>query len=242
MPEPGADHIPEHAAATSAAEPLEAITHQRPEQEPEAGFEPAAADERLLAAHDLARAALLEITPEPSIGPVVGHVVEGEHVLSLLFDCTLPGYPGWRWTVSLARVDEQSDPVVLEAELLPGEKALLAPDWVPWSERLAEYQAAQEAARSAADTGETPSGDAESADDSDDESDDDLDDFDRDDEYDGIDIDLHDADETEDDVDGRAVGAEGPDEPEAVDDIDVEAEDIAGAESASLREADVDDE
>ena len=145
------------------------------------------ADESLLAAHELARVALLEITPESTVGPVAGHVVEGDHVLSLLFECTLPGYPGWHWTVTVARVDGGAEPVVLEAELLPGEKALLAPDWVPWSERLAEYQAAQEAARAAGEADDEAS-DAQSEDDADDldEELDEDDDLDADDDIDGI--------------------------------------------------------
>jgi hypothetical protein len=55
----------------------------------------------------------------------------------------MSGYPGWHWTVSVAKV-EGSEPTALEVELMPGNGALLAPDWVPWSDRLAEYQAAQE--------------------------------------------------------------------------------------------------
>src|SRR5680860_714895 len=94
------------------------------------------ADEVLLAAVDLARTALEEITSADSIGSLLGHMVEGERVVSLFFDCTLPGYPGWRWTVSLARSDENAVPTVLETELTPGEYALTAPDWVPWSDRL----------------------------------------------------------------------------------------------------------
>lgn len=198
---------------------------------------PVAADERLLAAHDLARQALLEITPDSTIGPVVGHVVEGEHVLSLLFECTLSGYPGWHWTVSLARVDDGAEPVVLEAELLPGEDALLAPDWVPWSERLAEYQAAQEAARAAAsadgehDAATGESADEDEVDDDDDDDDDDELDLVGDDDIDGIDIDLH-GDEP--DVDGPDADEPDPevdaDEPE----VDVAAEDITGAETAAL--------
>ncbi|GAB3391834.1 hypothetical protein GCM10027568_18070 [Humibacter soli] len=178
--------------------------------------EPAVADQRLLEAHELARNALVEITTESSIGPIAGHVVEGERVLSLLFECTLPGYPGWHWTVTLARVDGEAEPVVLEAELLPGEQALLAPDWVPWSERLAEYQAAQEAARAAGletDDGASDDEDEDDVSDDDDDEDDSDDDF-GDDELDGIDIDLHDEN--------------------GDDDIDLEADDITGAESASL--------
>jgi hypothetical protein len=234
-----------NTAESTAADPGSTAEERPPVQPP-------AADERLLAAHDLARAALLEITPEPTVGKVVGHVVEGEHVLSLLFECTMSGYPGWRWTVSLARVDADSDPVVLEAELLPGDDALLAPDWVPWSERLAEYQAAQEAAR-AADAGEGRASDSDSDDDDDDDDDlddaesddddeeDDLDDdeldeeddLDHDDDIDGIDIDLHDEDDAEDDDD-----ADEDEDDDVTDDIDVEANDIAGAEAASLDDGD----
>ena len=148
MPEQRADETaeitPEQAGGDTSEQSSDDAQERAAEDAVEESVaEPAVADERLLDAHDLARAALLEITPEATIGPVVGHVVEGEHVLSLLFECTMLGYPGWHWTVSLARVDADADPVVLETELLPGEQALLAPDWVPWSERLAEYQAAQ---------------------------------------------------------------------------------------------------
>lgn len=105
---------------------------------------PIDADDVLLAAVDLARAELSKITPAETIGEPIGHIVEGKHVLSLLFDCTMTGYPGWHWTVSLSRIDENAAPSVLETELMPGNDALLAPDWVPWSERLADYRTAQD--------------------------------------------------------------------------------------------------
>jgi len=101
-------------------------------------------DPRLLEAHDLARAALIEITPEATIGDPAGHLVEDDGVLSLLFANRLNGYPGWFWTVTIARVGDD-EPTVLEAELLPREGALLAPEWVPWAERLADYHALQAA-------------------------------------------------------------------------------------------------
>lgn len=164
-------------------------------------------DSVLLASVDVARTALLEITDAATIGAPAGHVVEGERVLSMLFECTLPGYPGWHWTVTMSRIDDESEPSVLEAELMPGEKALLAPDWVPWSERLADYQAQQEAARAEAASGAE---DAEAGDD--DEIDDDIDDDDIDDEddeadelealhggdIDGVDIDEDDIDDETD--------------------------------------------
>ena len=78
----------------------------------------------------------------PTIGAPADYTLEEDGVVSLRFENRLAGYPGWFWTVSLARV-EGDDPTVLEVELLPGDGALLAPDWVPWAVRLADYQAAQ---------------------------------------------------------------------------------------------------
>ncbi|MEI5584452.1 MULTISPECIES: DUF3027 domain-containing protein [unclassified Agromyces] len=112
----------------------------------DAGARPAPEpDEVLLGSVALAQRALLEVTPPETVGSVIGHVTDGEHVLSLHFAADLTGYPGWHWSVTLARVEDGA-PTVLETELLPGERALLAPEWVPWSERLADYRAAQAAA------------------------------------------------------------------------------------------------
>ncbi|WP_226531574.1 DUF3027 domain-containing protein [Microbacterium paraoxydans] len=133
------------------------------------------ADARLLGAHDLALAALREITPATSIGPAAGYVAEEDGAVSLRFENRLAGYPGWYWTVTIARVDDE-DPTVLEVELLPGDGALLAPEWVPWAERLAEYRAHQaELAEAASADGESPD-DEPDDDDADDDLDEDLDD------------------------------------------------------------------
>ena len=106
--------------------------------------EPAEPDAALLESRDLALAALREITPESTIGEPADYRLEAGGVVSLRFGNRLPGYPGWFWTVSLARV-EGAEPTVLEVELLPGDGALLAPDWVPWAVRLADYHATQAA-------------------------------------------------------------------------------------------------
>ncbi|MFB7845067.1 DUF3027 domain-containing protein [Microbacterium sp. NPDC056052] len=98
--------------------------------------------ERLLGARDLALAALHEITPAASVGPAAGYLPEVDGVVSLRFENRLGGYPGWYWTVSVAQVGDE-EPTVLEAELMPGDGALLAPEWVPWAERLADYRAHQ---------------------------------------------------------------------------------------------------
>ncbi|MGN8026562.1 DUF3027 domain-containing protein [Microbacterium sp. 22242] len=98
--------------------------------------------ERLLDARDLALAALHEITPASTVGPPAGYLPEADGVISLRFENRLAGYPSWYWTVTVAQVGDE-EPTVLETELLPGAGALLAPEWVPWAERLAEYRAHQ---------------------------------------------------------------------------------------------------
>ncbi len=103
------------------------------------------ADDVLLAAHDIARNALAEVVDPATIGEPVGHVVEGERVLSLLFASKLSGYPDWHWSVSLARYDEHAEPSVLEVALLPGETSIVAPEWIPWSVRLKQFREAQQA-------------------------------------------------------------------------------------------------
>jgi len=164
------------------------------------------ADEVLVGATDQARAALELITPADTIGEPLGYIVEGEHVLSLLFDCLMDGYPGWRWTVSLSRVDGDSEPQVLETELMPGDDALLAPEWVPWSDRLADSKLAEELAAAALTDDDDEDDDSDDDDDSDhddddDDSDDDDDDDDDDDSDDSDEADLHADDIADDGID-----------------------------------------
>lgn len=67
---------------------------------------------------------------------------EGDGAVSYLFTSKLKGYLDWRWSVTLYHAEGQ-EPTVSEIVLLPGENSLVAPDWVPWSERLADYKALQ---------------------------------------------------------------------------------------------------
>src|SRR5690606_37210587 len=60
-------------------------------------------DAVLLGSREVARAALAEITDAQTIGADDGHEVHEAHVLTLYFECRLPGYPGWRWAATLAR-------------------------------------------------------------------------------------------------------------------------------------------
>jgi hypothetical protein len=57
-------------------------------------------------------------------------------VVTHLFATLDPAYRGWRWAVTLLRAPQDSTPNVAEVTLLPGDDALLAPAWVPWTERL----------------------------------------------------------------------------------------------------------
>lgn len=197
-------------------------------------------DDRLFASHDLALAALREITAPATIGPAAGHRVENDGVVSLRFENRLAGYPGWFWTVSLAVV-EDAEPTVLEVELLPGEGALLAPDWVPWATRLAEYHAQQAAmAEAAAEAGD----DTDESDESDDSDDDDYDDSDDDDSDDDEDDDaprtLHAGDLDGVDID-ELDDSESDDDESDEDEDDSDEDDESGDESDDEDESDDND-
>ena len=192
------------------------------------------ADARLVEAHDLALSALREITPAATIGPAAGFIPEEDGSVSLRFENRLPGYPGWYWTVTVARVEDE-EPTVLEVELLPGDGALLAPEWVPWAERLAEYRAHQaELAEAAAAGGEGT--DAEDEDVEGELDDDGIDDDELD--EDGSDI-LHAGDL--DGVDSEELGECAQDDEFDASDEDDEDDDVED-DDADARDADAGDE
>ncbi|MHC3469180.1 DUF3027 domain-containing protein [Streptomyces sp. 7R007] len=85
---------------------------------------------------DLARAAAEEAAAPGVVGEHVGLTVEGDRVVTHLFECKELGYRGWRWAVTVARASRAKVVTLDEVVLLPGPDALLAPEWVPWSERL----------------------------------------------------------------------------------------------------------
>jgi hypothetical protein len=94
-------------------------------------------DAVLRGAADLARAAAEEVAGSPAdVGEHLGAVAEGDRLMSHRFAAAMPGYHGWHWTVTLARVPRGRVATVCEVELLPGDEAILAPEWVPWSKRL----------------------------------------------------------------------------------------------------------
>lgn len=110
-------------------------------------------DEILAAAKDVALQGVQEIAPAHAIG-LVHHVrAEEERLSTHLFECTLPGYRGWFWFATLSRAPRSRVATICEVGLLPGDDALIAPDWVPWADRVRpedlEENAAQENAASA---------------------------------------------------------------------------------------------
>jgi Protein of unknown function (DUF3027) len=126
---------PEPAAPAAAAAPVAAAPRRRraPKQDP-----------LLVADVATARAGVEQIAEPSQIG--AGHrvTVEEDRLVVHHFECTLPGYRGWNWFASLARAPRSKAVTVCEVGLLPGEDALLAPEWVPWSARVSAEEKAQE--------------------------------------------------------------------------------------------------
>ena len=96
---------------------------------------PAPLDAALAAAVETARAAAVDVGRD-SVGDHLGAHSDGERIVTHAFAAALPGYAGWHWAVTLARAPRAKTVTVDEVVLLPGDGALLAPAWVPWSERL----------------------------------------------------------------------------------------------------------
>lgn len=103
---------------------------------PSAESSAAAAVRPVLAdAVDVARAALDELG-EGGIGAHLGVTGEDDCAATHRFVAELPGYRGWQWAVVVAAAPESDHVTVSELVLLPGPDALIAPDWLPWNERI----------------------------------------------------------------------------------------------------------
>jgi hypothetical protein len=103
------------------------VSPARPPREP---------DQACAEAIDLARAALVDVVGAAAVGEHLESHAEGERVVTHVFDCADPAYVGWRWAVTVVRAPRAKAVTVSETVLLPGPDALLAPDWVPWQDRL----------------------------------------------------------------------------------------------------------
>lgn len=96
----------------------------------------AAADPICLAAVDLARAAAEEVADLGAVGEHLGGTVEGDRLVTHRFATTSVGYRGWEWAVTVARASRAKVATVDEVALLPGKDAIVAPEWLPWAQRL----------------------------------------------------------------------------------------------------------
>jgi hypothetical protein len=93
-------------------------------------------DELCAEAVDLARDAVVAVVGAASVGEHRGVRAEGERIVTHFFDCEDPAYIGWRWAVTVVRGPRAKVVTVSETVLLPGPGSLLAPDWVPWHDRV----------------------------------------------------------------------------------------------------------
>lgn len=89
----------------------------------------------LAEAVDLARRALRDLEPA-GVGVHLGVTAEDDASATHHFEATLPGYRGWQWAVVVAAPPEADRATVSESALLPGPDALVAPDFIPWDQRV----------------------------------------------------------------------------------------------------------
>ncbi|MEZ5114299.1 MAG: DUF3027 domain-containing protein [Nocardioidaceae bacterium] len=85
--------------------------------------------------HEQARQWLVDQVGADAGGEELAVVVEEPGVVSHQFGCELRGYPGWRWSVTVAQLPG-AEATLDEIVLLPTDAAILAPSWVPWRERI----------------------------------------------------------------------------------------------------------
>ncbi|MCD0485743.1 DUF3027 domain-containing protein [Streptacidiphilus sp. ASG 303] len=85
---------------------------------------------------ETARAAAVDAAGADAVGEYVGAEADGDRVVTHFFECREAAYRGWRWAVTVTRASRSRLVTLDETVLLPGPDAVLAPQWVPWSERL----------------------------------------------------------------------------------------------------------
>jgi len=91
----------------------------------------------IFGALDLAKKAAIEDAGKSDyVGEFYSIDSDEDRVATYLFEAKLPGYHGWRWGVTVVKIDDASKPTICDVVLLPGTQALLAPNWVPYSQRI----------------------------------------------------------------------------------------------------------
>ncbi len=85
---------------------------------------------------ELARTAVAEFSGEDTVGDYLGVGYEDPTSATHRFLAHLPGYQGWQWAVVVAGYPGTDHATVSEVVLVPGPTSLLAPQWVPWDQRI----------------------------------------------------------------------------------------------------------
>ena len=110
-----------------------------------------------------AEKAAKEFAPTGGVGKFLGTVDEETNVVSYRFQANMNEYLGWEWNVVVFQA-KKADPTVSEVVLLPGKESIVAPDWVPWSERRAELDKTEAKDLTVADLEETEDSKADTED------------------------------------------------------------------------------
>lgn len=90
----------------------------------------------LTGAAELARAAVVEFAGADAVGEYLGVGYEDPNTATHRFMAHEPGYQGWQWAVVVATYPGADHATISEVVLIPGPTALLAPEWVPWDQRV----------------------------------------------------------------------------------------------------------
>ena len=82
-------------------------------------------------------AALADAEFATQVGDLVSVEYDDDNRLATyLFAADIAGYRGWRWCITVAKVDEDATPTVCDVVILPGPDSLLAPDHIPYMDRI----------------------------------------------------------------------------------------------------------
>ena len=87
----------------------------------------------------LAYRAAVEAAEDPQdVGGYVDARVSDEdaNIHDYRFESGIAGYEGWQWSITMYHDPDTGRWTVDESSLVPSDKALLAPRWIPWKERI----------------------------------------------------------------------------------------------------------
>ena len=85
----------------------------------------------------IAKAVAIEVADEDNqVGDFVEAIDLGDDVTDFRFETRVRGYEGWQWSVRLYHDVELDHWTVNESSLVPTDKALRPPAWIPWKDRL----------------------------------------------------------------------------------------------------------